>query len=54
MELFGGEMQAEDWDNLSEEEYYEKIYQIDVFVERLVRERLEGEASPDGGKKKKK
>ena len=47
-------MQAEDWDNLSEEEYYEKIYQIDVFVERLVRARLEGEASPDGGKKKKK
>lgn len=53
IELFGGELANEAWDNMSEEEYYEKIYQIDVFVERLVRERLEEEPAADGGKKKK-
>ena len=48
-------MATEAYDNMSEEEYYDKIYQIDVFVERLVRERLEEEqVAAQGGKKKKK
>lgn len=47
-------MGAEAYDNLTEEEYYEKIYQIDVFVEKLVRERLVTEQAEEAGKKKKK
>lgn len=51
--LFGREMGAEDYDSMAEEEYYDKIFQIDVIVEKLVRERLEGQASDQENNKKK-
>lgn len=56
-EIFDAVIPAEDWDEMSEEEYYDKIYQIDVTVEKLVRERLVEEAEEEeqtSGKKKKK
>lgn len=56
IEIFGAVIPAEDWDEMTEEEYYEKIYQIDVTVEKKVRERLlaEQEEELTAGKKKKK
>ena len=40
---------------MSEEEYYDKIYQIDLTVERYARERFAAQSAPAAaGKKKKK
>merc|ERR1719282_171371 len=40
IELFGEELPPEAWNNIEEEEYFDKIHQIDLVVEKYVRERV--------------
>ena len=41
IELFGQEVKKEEWEVLTDEEYYDKIYRIDCVVDTLFKEYLQ-------------